>query len=141
MNHVVQVRAIEEKGGQVRPGAYQRAGIFFVPGWAEHVVSDEQLKSIEVDHWLEVRILDERTQAARKMDFAVEAGKVADAAEAQARELRAHAAALLANAKAALDKVKGEPPPAPPPAATPFKDSLVAAMPDAARASMPKGKK
>lgn len=136
-HHVVEVRALEEKGTQKRPGHYVRAGLLFQPGWAEHVVSDEQLKAIEIDHWLELRILDERTQAARKMDFAREAAAIADDAEAKARELRAHADGLLANAKAALDKVKHEPPPAAPPAPTPFKDSLVAAMPDAARATIP----
>jgi hypothetical protein len=136
-HHVVQVRALTEKGIDKRPGPYSRAGIVFEPGWKEHVVSDEQLKTLEVDHWLEVRVLDERSQAARKMEFALEASLVADNAEAKARELRAHADELMANAKAALEKVKHEPPPAPAPAATPFKDAMIAAMPDAVRASMP----
>lgn len=132
--HVVQVRAVEEKEGQRRPGPYNRAGLQFVPGWSEHVVSDEQLKTIEIDYWLEVRVLDLRVQAARKMDFAREAVKAAEDAEFDALTIRTKANELMAAATEALNAVSSEPALVDPPPVMPMRDAMLAAMPGPERA-------
>ncbi len=129
MSHVVQVRAIERDG---RTGPYRRAGFIWSPGWQEQVVNDAELDEISKDHFLELRVLDERTQASRRMQFAIAAGTEAKSAEASASQLRSKADALLAEAQIGLDALEPEPPPAPAPE-TNAESAFLAAMPDAVR--------
>ncbi len=130
MSHVVEVRAIERDG---RSGTYIRAGFVWSPGWQEQVVSDEALAEISKDPWLELRLIDTRSQAAKRMQFAVVADDAAKAAESHAKDLRQKADTLLSEAQSAMDEVGHEPPPAPEPEQVPYQDALLAAMPDAVR--------
>ena len=136
---VVEVRALEQNGLQVRPGTYNRGGRTWLPGWQQAVVDEALLALISNDPWLQVRVLDERLQAKKKMEFAEAAKAKADAAEADAKALRKEANDLLAAAQAALDAVKSSDPlPPAPPAPTPYQDAQLAAMPESAK---PKAKK
>jgi len=137
MSHIVQVRALEKEG---RTGPYNRAGLHFVPGFHEYQVSADQLKTIEADYWLEVRILDELSQASRKSDFAKIAALAADAAEATAKELRAHADKLHEEASLALEAVNFQAPSAPE-RPTPIRDALAAAVSSELYPAEPKAKK
>ena len=126
MSSVVEVRAHERDG---RSGPYYRGDRSWSPGWAEHVVDDDVLALISADPWLEVRVLDPRSQAAKKKAFASAASEEASAAEAHAKALRAKADALHSEADLAIEAIGSQPAPVAPAPATPFQDSMRAAMP------------
>ena len=138
---VLSVRALEERGGDRRLGPYLRAGQVFEPGWNDYVVAKELLETLQADPWLEVRVLDERLQAAKKMEAALVADSIAKQLEMDAAAAREKANGMLKDAEAALDAVGRQPPPAAPPPATPYQDAMLAATPAAERAKIDTVKK
>lgn len=133
MSHVVEVRALEING---RSGPYRRAGFVWSPGWQQQVLNDEELAEVAKDHFLELRVLDEHTQASRRMVIAIDADNTAKDAESHAKALRAKADSLMSDAHESAAAITSHAP-APLPVHTPYKDSLLAAMPAAVRDTMP----
>jgi hypothetical protein len=138
---ILEVRALEQRGTDTRRGTYLRAGHVFEPGWNEYVVDESEVAVLQGDPWLQVRTMDPRTQAAKRMEAALAADTALQAEESAVKAKRAKVNALLAEAEAGLDAVGNEPPPPAAEPATPFQDALMAAMPSTERAKVDAKKK
>lgn len=101
----------------------------------ERVLDEECLKLLQADPWLEVRVLDARAQADKKLELAAVADTAARQAEDHAKILRAKADALLSDAQAASEAVSLEPV-IEVEAPKPFTDQVLAALPDNVREAL-----
>lgn len=97
------------------------------------VLDESVLAQLQADPRLEVRVLDARTQASKKMEIALVADAAAKKAEEDAKALRAQATSLLDEAQSAFDALEKEPESPPEAKPTPYTDQLLAALPDNVR--------
>ena len=135
---VVEVRAVENhdpsRPNGMRVGPYVALGQRWVPTWTQALLEPAAIAALKADPWLQVRELDVREQASRRMQLAIALEGEASAAEANAAMLRERATATMAEAKEAIDALADAPPAAPAPEApTPYSDALLSAMPDKVR--------